>query len=109
MRVFPDKSPAMSDKEKLKFSNPMMDNEDDDDDVDEDEPAAQSKVENPLAEPLSPAASDHQAQMDEYFAEEENAEEIDEVVPALILYYLFEDATCAYPCHELHALPCPPT
>jgi hypothetical protein len=88
--------------EQLKFSNPMMEKEDEDDaDADADADAAgstaraaASKVDNPLVTPLSPAKSEHQVQMDAYFEEEDDSEEIDEVSPALILFYLFEDATC---------------
>lgn len=78
--------------EQLKFSNPMMDNEDD---ADEEAEAGSSKIDNPRAgRPESSAKSDHQTQMDKYFAEEDQMEEMDEVVSALILFYLFEDATC---------------
>lgn len=84
-----DSSGAMS--EQLKFSNPM--NALDDDAGGVQTTAASSKIDNPLGVPLSSSA-DHQQQMDEYFEGQDKSEEIDEVVPALILYYLFEDATC---------------
>ena len=78
--------------EQLKFSNPMMAKEDDD------EEAEAIKIDNPLAAPLNASAkSEHQKQMEQYFEEEDESEEIDGVVPALILYYLFEDATCELP------------
>lgn len=56
--------------------------------------ASPSKVENPLVEPLAAPKSDYQKQMELYFQEEDKTEEMDEISPALILFYLFEDATC---------------
>ena len=87
--------------EQLKFSNPMMEEEEEDDDADADantvtskpQPSP-SKVENPLVEPLAPPKTEHQKQMELYFEEEDKTEEIDEISPVLILFYLFEDATC---------------
>ena len=77
--------------EQLKFSNPMNALDDNADGIQA--TSASSKIDNPLVVPLSPSV-DHQQQMDEYFEEQDKSEEMDEVVPALILYYLFEDATC---------------
>ena len=94
--------------DKLKFSNPMMD---DDDEEEEADGAGAVKADNPLEQPLSPPVagdapmSAHQVEMDEYFAEEENAEDLDKIVPALMLYYLFEDSTCTLPAIAIRSPP----
>lgn len=90
------KKDKMEKDDKLNFSNPMMDDEEDEED--EADGAASSGLEEPLsAGTVGEPVSAHQTEMDEYFAEEEDTQDISKIDPALMLYYLFEDSTCTLP------------